>query len=55
LIATKLRIIKESFYNEKLFHHLQSLIETVNQDVAYVLQYGTTPSTSIFVAIRKNT
>tara|TARA_B100000768_G_scaffold156985_1_gene154804 strand:- start:1332 stop:2624 length:1293 start_codon:yes stop_codon:yes gene_type:complete len=50
----KLKIIKDSFFNKKVFNHLQSLIDDVNPDIAYVLQYGTKLSTSIFDVLSKN-
>ena len=53
-IINKLRIIKNSFYNKNVYNNLQNLIDNINADAAYVLQYGTKLSTSIFDVLHKN-
>jgi glycosyltransferase involved in cell wall biosynthesis len=50
----KLRIIRDSFFNKNVFNSLQNLIDNVNPDAAYVLQYGVKLSTSIFDVLSKN-
>ena len=47
-LINKLKIIKNGFYNVEAYKHLKSLILATKPDVAYVLQYGTKLSTSIF-------
>jgi len=52
--VNKLKIIKNSFYNKEVYKSLQELIDVVNPDIAYVLQYGTKLSTSIFDVLSEN-
>jgi glycosyltransferase involved in cell wall biosynthesis len=47
-LISKLKIIKNGFYNVEAYKHLKALILATKPDVAYVLQYGTKLSTSIF-------
>ena len=50
----KLRIVRNSFFNKKAYNSLQNLIDNVNPDAAYVIQYGVKLSTSIFDVLSKN-
>jgi len=50
----KLKIIRNSFYNKEVYKKLQELIDFVNPDIAYVLQYGTKLSISIFDVLSNN-
>ena len=52
-IKKKLEIIKNSFFNKKVFSNLSALIEMEKPEIAYVLQYGSKLSTSIFDACKK--
>lgn len=50
----KLKIVRDSFYNRDVYKKLQLLIIKVKPDIAYVLQYGTKFSISIFDALAKS-
>lgn len=50
----KLRIIKNSFYNNQVYNKLTELVEIEKPNLAYVLQYGNKLSTSIFDACKNN-
>ena len=50
----KWKIVKNSFYNKQVYKCLQNLIDDVNPDLVYVLQYGTKLSTSNFDVCTKN-
>lgn len=53
-LQKKIKIIKNSFFNEEVFNNLNKLIRNEGPDIAYVLQYGNKLSTSVFDACKKN-
>ena len=53
-IKDKLKIIKNNFYNKEAYYKLSELIEKEKPDIAYVLQYGSKLSISIFDACSKH-
>lgn len=53
-LINKLKIIRNGFYNQEAFKKLEELISVTNPDVAYVLQYSTKLSTSIFDVLSEN-
>ena len=52
-LKDKVRIIKRSFYNLEVYKKLSLLIKETKPDVAYILQYGTKLTISIFDAIHR--
>jgi len=53
-LKNKIRIIKNSFFNKDVYSKITNLIEIEKPDIAYVLQFGTKISTSIFDAFSRN-
>jgi glycosyltransferase involved in cell wall biosynthesis len=49
----KLKIIKNGFFNNQVYNNLSLLIKEHDPEIAYVLQYGTKLSTSIFDILNK--
>ena len=52
-LTKKLKIIKNGFFNNQVYNNLSLLIKEHNPEIAYVLQFGTKLSSSIFDVLNK--